>query len=322
MRSFLRNGVGRRDAAYRLSAMALAAAAIGKPAPRASAATGSAGVAGTGLEPGRFGGHVHALAVNPATQDLFLGARPIYRSSDGGKTWQAVHGVPKSEERANITSIAVDAHDPQIMYAAGHGIGVVKSVDAGRSWTAKAEGLSGTSTEALTIDARNPKRLYVWVLGDGLYRSEDAGESWRRVDDGPKGQEIRSLASVSAPTGMGGIWLYAGLDTGVVRSPDCFCGWDRLANAGLPERSRVYSLAADPARSNTLYAGLRRGVFRTVDGGRSWTHATHLVEDAVVATDPSRPGHVYAVGGDGVLVRSTDAGAHWMKVEQGDGGHS
>src|SRR3546814_16675878 len=87
---------------------------------------------------------------------------------------------------------------------------------------------SSDLTEALAIDGREPNRLYVWVLGDGLYRSDDAAESWQRVDDGPKQQEIRSLISLNEPTGMGGIWLYAGLDVGIVKSPDCFCGWDRL----------------------------------------------------------------------------------------------
>src|SRR3546814_5147798 len=128
------------------------------------------------------------------------------------------------------------------MEATGHGIGVVKSVDGGASWTTKEKGLGSASTEALAIDGREPNRLYVWVLRDGLYRSDDAAESWQRVDDGPKQQEIRSLVSLDAPTGMGGIWLYAGLDVGVVKSPDCFCGWDSLPNAGLRSEEHTSEL--------------------------------------------------------------------------------
>ena len=266
------------------------------------------------LEASRFGGHVHALAINPKTNELFLGARPIYRSNDGGKTWQAVEGIPKSEERANITSITIDPGNPQVMYATGHGIGVVKSTDGGKTWQRASSGLGGESTEAFAIDAKDPKTLYVWVLGEGLYRSKDAGASWQRVDDGPKQQEIRGLASVAAPTGMGGIWLYAGLDTGVMKSPDCFCGWDRLANAGLPD-GRVYSLVVDPADPKTLYAGLRQGVFKSIDGAKTWTQATDLIEDAVVAVDASNPKNVHAVGSDGKLITSNDAGQTWRAVE-------
>src|SRR3546814_20233708 len=95
---------------------------------------------------------------------------------------------------------------------------------------------------------------------------------------------------------MGGIWLYAGLDVGVVKSPDCFCGWDRLPNAGLPDKQRVYSLAADPQDPSTLYAGLRAGVFKTVDGGKSWRQVTNKVSDAVVAVTPGRSNNVHAAG--------------------------
>ena len=42
-----------------------------------------------------------------------------------------------------------------------------------------------------------------------------------RVDDGPAG-EVKVLASVNVPTGMGGIFLYAGTGEGLLRSPDCF----------------------------------------------------------------------------------------------------
>ena len=286
-------------------------------APAATSSLSTEAPAGK-LAPSRFGGHVHALAVNPQTDELFLGARPIYRSTAGGKSWTAVEGIPKSEERANITSIAIDPSDPQVMYATGHGIGVVKSTDAGKTWSSASSGLGGMSTEGLAIDVKDPDTLYVWALGTGLYRSKDAGGSWQRVDDGPKQQEIRSLVSVNSPTGMGGIWLYAGLDTGVMKSPDCFCGWDRLPNEGLPE-GRVYSLAVDSSDPNVLYAGLREGVFKTSDGGQTWSQVTDLVEDAVVTVNAAEPNEIYAVGADGTLVSSTDAGATWTKKESSNG---
>nr|WP_173238108.1 hypothetical protein [Sinorhizobium sp. M14] len=272
------------------------------------------------LAPSRFGGRVRALAVNPQTKEIFLGARLIYRSTDGGKSWTAIDGIPKSEERANITTIAISPSDPQVIYTTGHGIGVVKSVDGGKTWNSASSGLDGLSAEGLTVDGRDSNTLYVWVLGKGLYRSKDAAGSWQRVDDGPKNQEIRSLVSVNSPTGMGGIWLYAGLDMGVMKSPDCFCGWDKLANEGLPE-GRVYSLAADPSNPTTLYAGLRDGIFKTTDGARSWRPITDLIEDAVVTLDAGDPGHVYAVGADGTVLVSADAGERWTRAEDDNAQH-
>jgi len=291
--------------------------------------------AAEGPAPSPFSGRVHALAVNPETNALFLGASLVYRSDDGGRTWAKVDGIPKAKEPANVAAIAIDPRNPDVMYASGHGIAVVKSADGGRTWTRIAAGLPHDSTEAFAIDAQDSSKLYVWVLGAGLYRSQDAGASWQKVDGGPRGQEIRSLVSLNEPTGMGGLWLYAGLDVGVVKSPDCFCGWDRLANQGLPPNKRVYSLAADPARPSVVYAGLPDGIFKTEDAGNSWSKiADHVpdaivavhprhdrlqrarlhVPDAVVAVHPRNAGQVYAAGSDGSVFASRDAGGTWRRV--------
>src|SRR3546814_3197768 len=93
-----------------------------------------------------------------------------------------------------------------------------------------------------------------------------------------------------------------------VKSPDCFCGWDRLANDGLPDKRRVYSLAADPQNPSTLYAGLRAGVFKTADGGKSWRQVSNEVSDAIVAVHPGLTNIIYAAGDDGSLVLSEDGG--------------
>ncbi len=278
-----------------------------------SATTGTPAISDR-LEASPFGGHVHALAVNPITGDLFLGARPIYRSQDGGQTWQAIEDIPTTKARANVTAIAIDSQDPQVMYASGHGLGVIKSTDSGSTWTSKSEGLSGDSVEAVAIDVKNSNQLYAWVLKDGLYRSTDAGDSWQRVSDGPKDQEIRSLASVGYPTEMGGIWLYAGLDTGVTKSPDCFCGWDNLANDGLPDNQRVYSIAADPNDFQALYAGTREGVFKTDDAGATWRLVKAGIADAVITINATDAQQVYAVSSDGELWHSRDAGSSWVAV--------
>jgi len=260
-----------------------------------------------------FGGHVHALAINPETGDLFLGARPLYKSSDGGKSWTKIE-LPKSQERANVVSIAINKKNPDVMYVVGHGHSVVKSTDGGETWEIKDEGLKGDSVEAIAIDSNDEDKLYAWVLGDGLYRSLDAGESWKRVDDGPKDQEIRSLISVDIETGMGGIWLYAALDDGVKKSPDCFCGWDKIPNQGLPKDKRVYSLSVDSKSPEILYAGLRDGIFKTEDGGKNWVNIFDVVSDAVVTVHPKNSEMIYASSDRGEIFFSENSGKTWQEI--------
>jgi len=75
----------------------------------------------------------------------------------------------------------------------------------------------------LALAPAAPDTLHATVreTGEGLYRTTDGGGKWTRVDDGPGG-EVKVLTSVNIPTGMSGIWLYAGTAEGLQRSPDCF----------------------------------------------------------------------------------------------------
>src|SRR3972149_5832277 len=72
-------------------------------------------------------------------------------------------------------------------------------------------------------DPNQPVKLHAAVRDGrpGLYRTVDGAGAWVRVDDGPAG-ETKVLASVSIPTGMGGIFLYAGTAGGLARNPDCY----------------------------------------------------------------------------------------------------
>ncbi len=115
------------------------------------------------------------------------------------------------------------------LFAAHDGSGITRSDNGGRSWTAVEDGLPQAQVTALAIAAGAPDTLYATVAEDGLWRSEDAGESWSFVMDRPwiaeAEREVLALASVNLASGMGGIWIYAGTETGLTRVPDCFCRW-------------------------------------------------------------------------------------------------
>lgn len=166
--------------------------------------------------------HVHALAFDAAGRTLWLGAHTgLYRSEDGGRTW-AKAPLPAHEHGPDVMAIAPHPGEPDVLYVGTHEAGVLKTVDGGRTWVAANSGLRGLDVHGLAVDPNAPTKVHALVreAGAGLYRTSDGGQKWVRVDDGPPG-ETKVLTSVNIPTGMGGIFLYAGTGDGLQRNPDC-----------------------------------------------------------------------------------------------------
>lgn len=199
-----------------------AVAAIGLMAfaagPRGWVAAQEHGAKGSG----RFE-HVHALAIDGEGRSLLLGAHTgLFRSEDGGKSWQPV-ALSATHAHLDVMAIAPDPTDARSIYVGTHEAGAFRSTDGGATWTEINTGLAGLDVHGLAVDPTAAGKLHAAVRerGEGLYRSTDGGAKWTRVDDGPGG-EVKVLASVNIPTGMGGIWLYAGTAEGLQRDPDCF----------------------------------------------------------------------------------------------------
>lgn len=167
--------------------------------------------------------HVHALAFDATGRALWLGAHTgLYRSHDNGRIWAKV-SLPASHHGPDVMAVAPHPSESTVLYAGTHEAGVLKTTDAGNTWTARNAGLKGLDVHGLAIDPNVPDKLHALVRdqGAGLYRTTDGARAWVRVDDGPPG-ETKVLSSANVPTGMGGIFLYAGTGEGLQRSPDCF----------------------------------------------------------------------------------------------------
>lgn len=164
--------------------------------------------------------HLHALALDPPTNTLFIGTHHgLYTSTDEGKTWKEV-GAGGKLKGLDIMAFVMDPTNPQVMYIGTHQKGVLKSLDDGRTWEESNTGLGGMDVHALSIHPTD-RRLHAWVVDKGLYRSMDGGRTWKREDDGPP-TDIKAMVPVNLDTGMGGIYLYAGTADGLYRNPDCF----------------------------------------------------------------------------------------------------
>jgi photosystem II stability/assembly factor-like uncharacterized protein len=167
--------------------------------------------------------HVHALAMDAEARSLFLGAHTgLFRSEDGGRTWKKV-SLSEKHPQLDVMTVTPDPKNSKTIYVGTHEAGVFKSDDGGLTWKQVNNGLGGMDAHGLAVDPNNTSKLHVAIRdkGDGIYWTTDGGAKWTRVDDGPQG-EIKVLKSVNIPTGMGGIFLYAGTSTGLQQSPDCF----------------------------------------------------------------------------------------------------
>lgn len=144
--------------------------------------------------------HVHpkdANLVYVAAQGAPYGPNPergIYRSKDGGATWQLVLFVG---ETAGASDLAMDMTNPRILYAAfwdhlrqpwqvrsgGPGSGIQKSTDGGDTWQKITTGLPPMIGKVgVDVSRADPERVYAIVEADpggGLFRSDDAGKNWR-----------------------------------------------------------------------------------------------------------------------------------------------
>ncbi|MEM7786600.1 MAG: glycosyl hydrolase [Bacteroidota bacterium] len=155
------------------------------------------------------GTHIPRMVVHPRDEDVVYAAvlghafgpnaeRGVFRSTDGGDTWEHVLFV---SEDAGAFELEMDPTNPRILYASiwrvrrtpysfssgGEGSSIWRSTDGGDTWTdiSASEGLpSGTwGISDVAIAPSDPEVVYALVENEdgGLFRSDDAGETWRRV---------------------------------------------------------------------------------------------------------------------------------------------
>lgn len=248
---------------------------------------------------------VGALAYSLQTKVLYRSdGQALYRSNDGGRQWTKVP-LTSSANDVRITAVAVSAVGQGALYVAGSRVGVLKSIDAGKSWISIDKGLPSRDVIAFAAHSTSPNTLYAVVSGEGIYRSEDGGERWRMVDKGPPAQ-IRRLIHADMEGSMQTGWIFTATDKGVYRAMDCFCGF-RPAGS-LP--SSVSAIAHDPKQPRVLYAAVGRQVFSTANGGEEW-QAVSSPGGEISALAHSPSGVLYALLVDGRVVQSKDKGRQW-----------
>jgi len=214
---------------------------------------------------------------------------------------------------ASVRALALDPAQPGVLYAATDGIGVVKSIDGGATWTVKSAGLTQVNALSLAIDPVASSTIYVGTDNGGVFRSTDGGVSWdsRGLDN----KLVDALALDPANSQV----VYAGslgpFGAGVFKSTDAGAHWQTM-NGGL-DNPAVLALALDPVAPETLYAATGDGVFKSTDGAMTWTAMNlGLPPNAVVWSLAIDATVLYAGSSEGIF-KSSDGAESWTAVSSG-----
>lgn len=179
-------------------------------------------------------------------------------------------------------------------------------------------GPQGGDIRALAIDPTNASNIYAGTIGAGVFASTDGGAHW--VAAGLPGTTVVQVVVDPANPAV----LYARGDhspegIALFRSADRGRTWSVLTIAG-GVRGQTTAVVIDPMTPTTVYAGVGgSGVYRSTDGGDTWTNASDDLTNVYVtalAIDPSDPMTLYAGTVRGVF-KTTDAAVRWRAANSG-----
>ena len=271
-------------------------------------------------------GQISTIRINPNNPDeVFVAAtgnpfkyskdRGVYRTRDGGKTWQKILFI---NETLGAADLEFQADDPRVLYAAmWHGIrhpwtitsgstdgGLYKSVDGGDSWTKLGGGLpTGLFGRAnIGVSAAAPNRLYALIEakpGMGLYRSEDHGKSWSLVNG-----EGRLTTRPFYYTTLGVDPNNA--DVVFVGNEDWFKSTDggKSFSVQPTPHGDNHDVWINPKNSQIIVQSNDGGANVSLDGGKTWSGQANqpTAEMYQVAVDDQFPYRIYGAQQDNTTV--------------------
>jgi len=183
--------------------------------------------------------------------------RGIYVSRDRGRTWSPVND--QLSQDAFVNALAVDPHNPDLVYAATANRGLLKTTDGGQSWRGVQGGLPEDSASAVAINPGDPNVIFAGFDRKSLYVSSDGGVTWEASVRGMMAEASPS-AIVFDPADPQDTVYVADRSNGVFRSTDAGKTW-QIINTGLSMRAiNALAISADGVH---LYAASEGGgVFR------------------------------------------------------------
>lgn len=242
--------------------------------------------------------HIGRVVIHPDQPDIVFvaaigplwssgGDRGLYRTKDGGATWEQ---VLKIDAHTGVNDIVMDPRNPDVLYASsfqrrrhvftylggGPQSTIYKSVDGGNTWTKTAQGLPAEDIGriALSISPVDPEVIYAMVeaaMGKGgFFRSTNRGSSWEKVSDyASAGNYYVEL--VPDPVDKDRVYS---MDTWMQVSNDGGASWKNVGEDF--KHIDNHCIWIDPSDNDHLLAGCDGGVYESWDLAQTWHYKSNL----------------------------------------------
>jgi photosystem II stability/assembly factor-like uncharacterized protein len=278
------------------------------------------------------------IAVSEPNYVYAAGPSIVYRSRDGGLTWEKASGSLElgwgaPGVRAGFPiDLQVDPRDPERIFANEYGGGNFLSEDSGQTWVDASRGYTGAQVRAIAVDPSEPGRVIAGARSS-IFISYDGGVNW----DGQANPPFVSMewnAVAIDPADPQHILASTNWGNNLVSSRNGGPDWEETISFN-GERIGWHAIAFAPSDSSIAYAGSTgyfsagsfdtsqpgKGIYISRDGGENWTPANNaLTQNASVywlAVDPQNPQIVYAATSNHGLLKTTNGGQDWQTVQGG-----
>ncbi len=235
---------------------------------------------------------IGGIVIDPRNSDIvFVAAegsawgpgneRGLYKTTDGGKTWEKVLEI---SENTGVNNVTIDPSNPDIMYA--------------------------------TSEQR--RRTSFTKIGGGpetsVYKSTDGGENWRKINKGLPGVDKGGMGIAVSPVDPNVVYLIveaAGNASGFYRSTDKGESWNKMSS--YHASGQYYNeIVCDPLNVDKVYSTETISKY-TIDGGKTWKNIGNNkrhVDDHAIWIDKTDTKH-FLIGCDGGIYESWDGGANF-----------
>jgi photosystem II stability/assembly factor-like uncharacterized protein len=296
-----------------------------------------------------------AVVVAPTNSNIVYAGKEmeVFKSTDGGRTWQNMGFNCPGYYSGIPIGMAVDPTDPNIVYLNSYDGGVYKSTNGAESWFPASKGYTGAKIFDLSLHPNDPLTIYA-VGRCGTFKSNDGGENWIGLNNTAlKGIALQQSVTVD-PQNPSIMYSGSSFDGNIYKSFDGGNSWIELFDfveidpgtlSNSPEfpttvmSYRIQAIEVSETNPNIIYVGIIHdwiandiymhsegfpdyGVFKSIDGGSNWIQINNGIPNGYrhiydLAIHPTDPDIAYAAVRNIGIYKTTDGGNTWQEKNNG-----